>query len=331
MPRGTALARCALCFCCAIPWAPAEIAVTVKQFLLLVKKAVAAWTDDYAPSMGAALSYYMLFSLTPLLVLVIAIAGFFFGADAVRGEVMLQLSDLMGNEGARAVEAMLRSAHKPAEGGVAALLSVVVLVVGATTVLNELQNDLDRIWRVPSAVKRSGVSVFLRSRLLSIVMILTIAFILMASLAISATIAAVGKWLGPRFQAWEVVVHLIDLAISFGLLTLLFGLIYKIVPRAHIRWLDVWVGAAVTSLLFAFGKIAIGLYLGKSQISSGFGAAGSLVLIMVWMYYSAQIFLIGAEFTWVYAHEFGSRRSHRVTGSAPAPQSGIGGKTSNAG
>jgi membrane protein len=284
-----------------------ELAVTGKQFLGLIKKAIAAWSDDYAASMGAALSYYTLFSITPLLVIVIAIAGFFFGSDAARGEILLQLSELMGSEGARAVEAMLQSANKPQEGGAAALISVALLVVGATTVLNELQNDLDRIWRAPVA-KKSGIATFARSRLLSVVMILTIAFVLMVSLVFSAIIAALGKWLGSWFHGWEVLGHVLDLVISFGLMTVLFALIYKIVPRVHIRWHDVWVGAAVTSLLFAVGKVLIGLYLGKTHISSGFGAAGSLVLVMVWVYYSAQIFLIGAEFTWVYAHEYGSRR-----------------------
>jgi membrane protein len=282
--------------------------VTGKQFLGLIKKALAAWSDDYAASMGAALSYYTLFSITPLLVIVIAIAGFFFGADAARGEILLQLSELMGTEGARAVEAMLISANKPEEGGVAALIGVALLVVGATTVLNELQNDLDRIWRAPVSKKKNAIGAFVRSRFLSVVMILTIAFVLMVSLVFSATLAALGKWWGPSFHGWEVLGHVLDLIISFGLMTVLFALIYKIVPRVRIRWHDVWVGAAVTSFLFAIGKVLIGVYLGKSHISSGFGAAGSLVLLMVWVYYSAQIFLIGAEFTWVYAHECGSRR-----------------------
>jgi membrane protein len=282
--------------------------MTGGQFVNLLKTALNAWKDDYAPSMGAALSYYTLFSITPLLVIVIAVAGFFFGADAVRGELFAQLSDLLGNDGARAIEAMLQSANKPKEGVIATLISLGLLIIGATTVLVELQNDLDRIWRAPVTRQTRGVGKFVRSRLLSLVMILTVAFVLMVSLVFSAAVAAVGKWWGPSFQNWEMMVHGIDLAVSFGLMTILFGLIYKIVPRVHIQWHDVWVGAAFTSLLFAVGKIHVGLYLGKSHVASGFGAAGSLVLVMVWVYYSAQIFLIGAEFTWVYAHERGSRR-----------------------
>ena len=282
--------------------------MTGKQFLRLMRQAIAAWQDDYAPSMGAALSYYTLFSITPLLIIVIAIAGFFFGADAVRGEILVQFTDLLGDEGAHAIDAMLQSARRPEEGGIAALISVGLLVIGATTVLGELQNDLDRIWRAPTQKKSGGAAMFVRSRLLSIVLILVIAFVLMVSLVFTTAVAALGKLWGPWFHGWELLAHGFDLVFSFALMTVLFALIYKIVPRVHIRWHDVWVGAAITSLLFAVGKVLIGLYLGKSQISSGFGAAGSLVLVMVWVYYSAQIFLIGAEFTWVYAHECGSRR-----------------------
>ena len=290
--------------------------MTPRQFISLVKKALSAWADDYAPSMGAALSYYTLFSIAPLLLIVIAVAGFFFGPEAVRGELFSQLSGLVGNEGARAIEQMLASASKPAEGAIAAGVGFLFLIVGATTVLGELQNALDRIWRAPAMPESGGIRRFARSRLLSIAMILGVAFLLMVSLVLSAGLAALGKWWGAWFRGWEVLAHALDLVVSFGLMTLLFALIYKIIPRVHIRWPDVWVGAAVTALLFAIGKVLIGLYLGTSAVASGFGAAGSLVLFMVWVYYSAQIFLIGAEFTWVYAHEFGSRRDVRVP---PAP------------
>lgn len=288
--------------------------MTPPQFWKVMKRAVSAWVEDYAPSMGAALSYYMLFSVAPLLVIVIAVAGFFFGADAVRGEISAQLSGLVGKEGATAIEQMLESANKPKEGAIAALVSVFVLVLGATTVLGELQNALDRIWRAPAEMKKGGIFGFMRSRLLSIAMILGIAFLLMVSLVVSAGLAALGKWWGAWFRGWELLAHAIDLLVSFGMMTVLFALIYKIIPRVHIRWRDVWIGAAVTAMLFAIGKVLIGLYLGKSDVTSGFGAAGSLVLVMVWVYYSAQIFLIGAEYTWIYAHEYGSRR-----GTSPLP------------
>jgi membrane protein len=295
-----------------------EIEVTPKQFVRLMKRALSGWSDDYAPSMGAALSYYTLFSITPLLVIVISLAGIFFGDDAVRGEIFAQLSDLLGPDAAHAVEELLKGANKPKEGAIAALISFGVLVIGATTVLGELQNDLDRIWRAPLLEKASGVWSFARSRLLSVAMILGITFILIVSLVFSAAVSALGKWWGGWFLGWELLAHALDLAASFGLMAVLFALIYKIVPRVHIQWHDVWVGAGVTALLFATGKVLIGIYIGKSDITSGFGAAGSLVLLMVWVYYSAQIFLIGAEFTWVYAHEYGSRRAVE-THNAPTP------------
>lgn len=291
--------------------------MTPRELWSLTRKALGAWIDDYAPSMGAALSYYTLFSIAPLLAIVIAVAGFFFGADAVRGELFAQLADLVGREGARAIEQMLESTSTPKEGLVAAAVSLGALVVGATTVLGELQNALDRIWRAPALPKTGGLWGLARTRLLSIAMILGVAFLLMVSLVASAMLAALGKWWGSWFRGWELFAHLLDLALSFGLMTVLFALIYKIIPRVHIRWRDVWVGSAVTALLFAIGKILIGLYLGKSEVATGFGAAGSLVLFMVWVYYSAQIFLIGAEFTWVYAHEHGSRRGMKPA-SAPA-------------
>jgi len=214
---------------------------------------------------------------------------------------------------------MLESASTPKEGLVAAVVSLGALIVGATTVLGELQNGLDRIWRAPALAKTGGVWGFARSRLLSITMILGIAFLLMVSLVASAMLAALGKWWGSWFRGWELLAHALDLVLSFGLMTVLFALIYKIIPRVHIRWRDVWVGSAVTALLFAIGKILIGLYLGKSEVATGFGAAGSLVLFMVWVYYSAQIFLIGAEFTWVYAHEHGSRRGMKTPLTPPVP------------
>ena len=298
--------------------------MTPRQFFGLMKKALAAWSDDYAPSMGAALSYYTLFSITPLLVIVIAIAGFFFGDDAVRGEIFSQLKGLLGVEGARAVQQMLQSVSRPEEGAIAALISFGVLALGATTVIAELQNALDRIWRAPTVKKVGGIRRFARSRLVSFTLILAIAFLLVVSLVFSAAVAAIGKWWGEWFGGWEFLAHVIDLLASFGLMTLLFALTYKIVPRVHIRWHDVWVGAAVTAMLFAVGKVLIGLYLGRSGVTSAFGAAGSLVLLMVWVYYSAQIFLIGAEFTWVYAHEYGSRRDSRHDTAIPDGSAGEG-------
>jgi membrane protein len=282
--------------------------IAVKSIWPLIKESVTQWSEDYAPSMGAALAYYTIFSIAPLLVIAIAVAGFVFGADAARGEIFAQLRDLMGDQGAAAVEKLLQSAHRPHGGVVATVTGVIMLLLGATSVFGELQNALDRIWRAPARKKKAGWWYLLHARLLSFGMILGIAFLLMVSLIVSALLAALGKLWGPAIAGWETLAHGVDIVASFGIVTLLFAMIYKIIPRVRVAWRDVWIGAAVTSALFAVGKFLIGLYIGKSSVASAFGAAGSLAVMMVWVYYSAQIFLLGAEFTWVYAHAYGSRR-----------------------
>ena len=274
----------------------------------MAKDAANAWSADYAPSMGAALSYYTMFSIAPRLLIVIAVAGMVFGPEAARGEIFDQLRDLMGPAGAAAVESILEHANRPAAGSIAAVIGVATLVLGASSVFAELQNDLDRIWRAPARLK-SGLWNLIRARLLSFGMILGVAFLLMVSLVVSAGLSALSKWYAPAFRSWNVVLHGLDLAISFGMMTILFAMIYKVMPRVRVQWRDVWVGAAVTAFLFAIGKTLIGLYLGRSSVASAFGAAGSLVVLMVWVYYSAQIFLLGAEFTRIYAHERGSRQA----------------------
>lgn len=280
----------------------------IKDGWQLVKQAAEAWIDDYAPSMGAALSYYTIFSLAPLLLIVISVAGLFFGTEAVRGEIFGQLRGLMGDDAAKAVEAILTTVSKPTESITAAVIGVAVLLIGATAVFGELQDALDRIWRAPVADKSNSLWRLLRTRLLSFGMILGIAFLLMVSLVLGAVMAALGKWMGGVFGSWEVLAQMVNLFVGFALTTVVFAMIYKLMPRVRVRWHDVWFGAVVTSLLFTVGKLLIGLYIGRSGIASAFGAAGSLVVILVWVYYSAQIFLIGAEFTWVYAHTFGSLR-----------------------
>jgi membrane protein len=246
-----------------------------------------------------------------------------FGAEAARGEIVGQLQGMMGNDAAKAVEGLLKSVSQPSKGIVSTLIGVVVLLIGATTVFGELQDALDRIWRAP-ARKSSGLWGLLRARVLSFGMILGVGFLLIASLVLSAGLAALGKWWAPLFGGWEVLAQVVNFAISFGLVTVIFAMIYKVMPRVHIRWHDVWIGSAVTALLFTIGKVAIGLYIGKSGVTSGFGAAGSLVVLLVWVYYSAQIFLMGAEFTWVYAHTFGSLKGQSVGGAAAAVPSAAG-------
>ncbi len=288
--------------------------LNLKEGWSLLKEAAQAWSDDFAPSMGAALSYYTLFSIAPLLLIVIAVAGWFFGDAAVRGELVDSLQFLMGAEGAKAIEGLLASVSEPAEGIIATVVGLIVLLVGATSVFGELQNDLDRIWRAPVREEIGSVWRMLRSRLLSIGMILGIAFLLMVSLVLDAVLQTLGKMWGTG--AWQALAQVLNTLVAFGLTTTVFAMIYKLMPRARIAWRDVWVGAAVTAVLFAVGKFLIGLYIGRSAVASSFGAAGALVVMMVWVYYSAQIFLLGAEFTWVYAHAHGSRRGQRRPGVA---------------
>jgi membrane protein len=277
-----------------------------KQFFDLGKKAVTAWSDDFAPSMGAAISYYTVFSLAPLLVIVIAVAGALFGREAVQGEIVAQLSGFIGRDGALAVQGLVKSASEPSKGLLAGLLSVGVLLVGATTVFAELQSALDRIWHVPAAAKPSGVWSLLRARVLSFGLILALAFLLMVSLLVSTIVNAFGTWAGGYLPGWAVLLQLLNIAVSIGITTLLFAMIFKFMPTAPIAWHDVWIGAAVTAVLFEVGKFAIGLYLGKSGMNESYAAAGSLVVLLAWVYYAAQIFLLGAEFTKVYAHAHGS-------------------------
>jgi membrane protein len=281
----------------------------------LLKQAAAAWWNDQAPSKGAALAYYSLFSIAPLLFIVIAVAGLIHGPDAVRGVVFAQVADLMGENGAEAIREMLANVSEPKTGGWAAALSMALLVFGATTVFGQLQTALDTIWEVPEqakAEKHNAVWTFVKGRLLSFGLVLALAFLIVVSLVLSAAMSALGKWWGPAFGEWETVAHLVNLAVSVGMLIVVFAAIYKFMPRARIEWRDVWVGAAVTVALFIIGKFLIGLYLGKSDVGSSFGAFGSIVIVMVWVYYSAQIFLLGAEFTWVYAHHSGSRQDQTM-------------------
>lgn len=268
----------------------------------LIKAAVSSWVDDFAPSMGAALSYYTVFSLAPMLLIVIGVAGLVFGADAARGEIVGQLRGMMGEQGAVAVEELLKSASDPGKGILATIIGFVTLLVGATAVFAELQSSLDRIWRTPAPTNENGIWGIIRTRFLSFGLILGLGFLMIVSLVLSAALAAMGTWFGGFMGDWELILQAVNFVVSFGVVTLVFAAIYKFMPHARIDWPNVWVGAVVTALLFTVGKFLIGLYIGKSGVASGFGAAGSFAVLLVWVYYSAQIFLLGAEFTWVYSH-----------------------------
>ena len=274
----------------------------------LFKAAAANWVDDHAQSMGAALAYYTIFSVAPLLLIVISVAGLVFGEEAARGGIYGQLEDMLGSTGALAVQSLLGSARRPGDSVPAAVFGVGVLFVAATSVFAELQDSLDRIWRAPQRPKSAGLWGLLRARLLSFGMILGIGFLLIVSLAFSAALNALSRWVRSDSPGWEAITGASELGLNLVLLVAVFAMIYKTMPRVRVAWRDVWVGAAVTSVLFLIGKMLIGLYIGRSGITSAFGAAASLIVVLLWVYYSAQIFLFGAEFTWVYAQRYGSRR-----------------------
>ena len=284
--------------------------------------AVARWVDDRAPSMGAALAYYALFSIAPLLLIVIAVAGSVFGADAARGAIFDELRGMLGADGAAAIEGLLDSVGRDQKSGIGALVGVVLLLIGATTVFAELQGALDHIWRVPPHKNRPGWMQFLRARLISFGLVLGVGFLLIVSLVASAAITALGRWWAPLFGAWTLTLSVTNFVVGFALITLLFAMIYKLMPTARIDWRDVFIGAAGTALLFSIGKTLIGLYIGSSGVASGFGAASSVVALLVWIYFSAQIFLVGAEFTWLYAQRYGSRR-HLAPAAPAAPPAGL--------
>lgn len=280
----------------------------MKKIWLLIKTTISSWNSNYAQSMGAALAFYTLFSIAPLLLIVLSITGYVFGLEAARGEIASQLQHLMGEQGAMAVQALLQNVNKPKDGAIATTIGVVLLLIGATSVFAELQNSLDRIWRAPERVRINGLFALLRERLLSFGMILGVGFILMVSLVFSAALAAISQWWSPQFKDWAMLVNMLDIVFSFMMTTAMFALIYKFMPSVKIRWDEVWIGAVITAILFTGGKLLIGLYIGRSAIASGFGVAGSLIALLVWVYYSAQIFLLGAEFTWAYSSIYGSRK-----------------------
>jgi membrane protein len=271
----------------------------------LIKDSVNGWINDRAPRKGAALAFYTVFSLSPVLIISMSIAGLFFGEEAARGEISRQVRGLIGPSAAEAVEDMIANSGHSRVGLIASVIGMLTFVVGATTALAELKGDLDDIWETPPE-RITGLMQFFRTRLLSLGLVLAVGFLLLVSLVFSAMFAALGKYWGSHDMTN--LLETLNVLLSFVLVTILFAMIYKVLPNFRIAWRDVWIGAAVTSALFTIGKFLIGLYLGNSGIASTFGAAGSLTLVLVWVYYSAQIFLLGAEFTKFYAYRYGSRR-----------------------
>jgi membrane protein len=272
----------------------------------LIRDTFRDWTEDKAARLGAALAYYTVFSIAPLLVIVLAIAGYFLGPDAVQGELHTQLSGMLGEEGATGVEAMIAAASKQTEGLLATIVSVVVLLLGATGVFTQMKDSLNTIWEVQPKPDRSWWGM-IKDRFLSFAMVLGIAFLLLVSLVVSTALGAVMKIVGDVIPGPDAVAHVLDVVVSIGVTTLLFALIFKYLPDVRIRWKDIWIGALVTAVLFAIGKYAIGMYLGNAALASSYGAAASVIIVMLWAYYSSQILFFGAEFIEVYASMTGRR------------------------
>ena len=273
----------------------------------LLKQTASEWMEDDAPSLGAALAYYTVFSLAPLMTIAIAIAGFFFGKEAAQGQIFDELRVLLGEEGGKAVEEMVQSASaQPTAGVVATIVSVIILLFGASGVFGQLQSSLNAIWGVKPKPGR-GVLGMIKDRLLSFGFTLVVGFLLLVSLLLTAGIALLANWVGGLMPGSEIIAQILNLVFSLVMITLLFAMIFKFLPDAKIAWHDVWIGAFLTAVLFTIGKFALGIYLGKSGVASSYGAAGSLIVLLLWVYYSSQILFFGAEFTQVYANRFGSR------------------------
>lgn len=272
----------------------------------ILRESVSDWWADDAPRLAAALSYYALFSLTPLLVIVISVAGLVYGREAVQGDLVGQIAGLVGRDGARAIEDLIATANHPTESVIATIVGLIFLLLGAGGVLLQLQTALNRIWNVETPPS-NGVWGFVRTRVMSFVFVLSIGFLLLVSLSVSAFLVAVQRFASTLIPGTEAVWILVNVVASLAVITLLFGLLFKYVPDAVIAWSDVWVGAAFTAVLFTGGKFLLGLYLGRASFASAYGAAGSLVVVLVWIYYSAQILFLGAEVTQVYARTRGSR------------------------
>lgn len=276
-----------------------------RQLFKVVKCAVDEWFRHRASSKGAALAFYTAFSIAPILVLVIAIAGFFWGAEAAQGQLLSELKGLLGAQGAEAIQLVLKGAQNKESGIWATIIATGLLLVGATTVFAELKDSLDEIWGVPPPTGATWW-VVLRTRLLSFGLILVLAFLLMVSLVVSAGLAVVEGYVGGLWKDATVALSWLAWAISFAVIAILFGVIYKLLPSIKLSWRDVTIGAIGTAALFSLGKFLIGLYIGNSGVASSFGAAGSMIALLLWVYYSAQIFFLGAEFARQYALQLGS-------------------------
>lgn len=272
----------------------------------LLRDSANAWIDDRAPSMGAALAFYALFSVAPLLIIAIAIAGVFFGEEAARGEIVAQMGGLIGHEGAASVQSIIESARNTASGTVAMTVGILTLIITASTVFAELKDSLDYIWRVNNP-DSSSLRNFFQTRVRALVMVIIIGMLLLLLLVASTALTVIADR-AAIYQNSASLIDTLNFIIFVGMTAILFAIIYKILPDIKIAWKDVWMGATITAVFFSLGKSLIALYLTKSHIGSAFGTAGSVIIGLLWVYYSAQIFFLGAEFTKLYAQRYGSQK-----------------------
>jgi membrane protein len=278
---------------------------SLRKFYGLVREIVSVWIDGNASSNGAAVAYYTIFAIAPIFIFALALAGFVFGPKAAQRELFGQLSSLVGSAGGEAIQATVAAADRPRASVLATAFALITLFVGAGSVFVQLQSSLNAIWNVRPK-PGSGLRHFIKNRLVSFAMLLGIGFLLLVSLVISAALAAAGKFMSQVMPAEEMIWHVADFAVSLCLVTVLFAMIFKILPDARIAWRDVWIGAVITALLFGLGKLLLGFYLGRSTFASAYGAAGSLVVLLIWVYYSVQILLFGAAVARVWANRYGS-------------------------
>jgi membrane protein len=281
--------------------------LTAAGLWTVFRRAFTGWWNDNVPHLGAALSYYTLFSMAPILVVAMAIAGLVFGAEAVRGQIVGQIDGLVGHEGALAMQAMLEGAAKPSSSLPATIIGVITFFLGATGAFLELQTALNAIWRVKPKASGSFLRALIIDRLTSFGLVVVVGFLMLTSLLVSAGLAALHTYLGETFPGSAAVWEGVNVIVSLAVISILFAMVYKLLPDVELTWSDVWVGGLVTAGLFTVGKFLIGLYLGTSAFASSYGAAGSVIVLLLWVYYSAQVVLLGAEFTREYVKEFGRR------------------------
>jgi membrane protein len=283
--------------------------VTVARIKDILLKSWKEFNDDQAPRLGAALAYYTLLSLAPLLILLIAVAGLVFGKQAAQGQLLNEINNMVGTQGGQAIQEMIKSASKPSSGIIASIIGFLTLIFGASSVAGELKASVNVIWDLP--VKSGNVKYMIKQRSMALAVVLGCGFLLLVSLVVSSAISAAGKFVADMLPMPEFVLQVLGFVLSLAVITGVFAVLLKYLPDVHVEWRDVLAGAAFTALLFTIGEYLIGMYLGKAGFASTYGAAGSLVIVLVWVYYSSQIFFFGAEFTQVYSKDYGSQPLHR--------------------